>query len=388
MQLIELHNILANTYPIHNNQEGFRYTDPYVQIEAEFKKIGSLYHEKPNYEKVIKLSSELIQQGCNHLFIYTALAHAMCQVYQWPGFTESVTLIDTQLREHWDHLFPNAERLRGRIAPIQGLSERWQKFLTGKPLQSVNAEMISKLVTALKSLDAICTERFADQINIMSLIYPFEEQQKRLEQDKAQNQARQKADAERQQQEQEINAQSQVLMAELESNAEPVSADELLSTMNTQELHEMASKRLLAEHLDILRDDPFNYAIYKHNRAAMWWRQPYRESELLDVINQQGLEWALYSTALLEKAKGRHQDALLLFEELSHQHPFFLDLQLHLCDCLVALKAEAPLLALIKYEVQQLCAYYKNLEHARINREIKVIDARTQAYFEVFNPQS
>jgi hypothetical protein len=384
MQLTDLLTRLANTPVAQADQETFRYSDPYVQIEAEFKKIGSLYNEKPDYPKVVKLAAELIQQGCNHFSTYTLLAYAMCQVYQWPGFIESIALIDRKLRTQWAQLFPSAERLRGRIAPMQGLSDRWQKFLTNKSLQGLSPDIINKLVTSLKNLDAICTERFADQINIISILAPFEAQQKRLEHDRSEYDARQKAEAERERQAQEAKAHSQKVMAELETHAEPLSTEALFDAINTQELHDAGCKRLLAEHLTLLHDDPFNYAIYKHNRAEMWWRHPYRESELLDLIDQQGLAWDAYCAAMLEKAKNRPQDALLLFEQLSHAHPFFLDLQLHISDCLVALHAEAPLIKLIKHEVQELCRIYPGLEHARINREVAVIDLRTKAYFEVF----
>ena len=386
MQLNELLTILSKTVASHEKQEELRYHDAYIQIEAEFKKLGSLYNEKPDYVVVIKQATTLLQLGCKHLFVYTALAYAMCQVYQWPGFVAGIELINTQLNDHWSTLFPSTERLRGRIAPLQGLVDRWQKWLTNRPLQSLNTETLNTLIASLKTFDTLCTQHFNDQINVLSLLSLFQEQQQRLEQDRSQREAQQKADAERQQQEAEQQAASAALLAELDARAEAVSPDQLLENMNTQQLHDLACTRLLKERMELMQNDCFNYAFYKHNRAEMWWRQPYSESELLELIDQQGLNWEGYCAALLVKAKGQHQQALILFETLAHQHSFFLELQLHICDCLQALNKDdsMPIIELLKNEVQQLCRVYPVLEDAKINREINIVEPRTRQYFEVF----
>lgn len=378
MQLAELIKILAEDYPLASNQEELRYSDEYTALEAEQQKLNSLHGEKPDYLIIIQNSVALIKQGASHFTILTALAHAMLQQYKWQGFIEGLNFMSSRLSTQWESLYPSVDRMKGRIQPMTWLVERFVRYIEVNPINGLGKDFLVHALDALKSLDETCQTYFADQINLMSLIRPFEDNKKRVSIEEDVRAVNQKMEEERRAKEAES-----ALHQTLDENAEVVSTDEYLANLETVELHVLASKRLMSEQLELLKDNPLEFAIYKHNRSEMWWRYPTSSQELVLAIDEQGLNWEAYTEALKLKTLQHYNEALIAFEALAHESPYFLDLQFHICDCLEELKAEEPLLAMLKNECRELCARYPELITAKINNEFALCSKQTKAYFGV-----
>lgn len=135
----------------------------------------------------------------------------------------------------------------------------------------------------------------------MTLIRPFEDNQRRLKLEEEARAANQKLQEEQWAREQEESARQNV-QETLEQNSEPITTDEYLGNMNTIELHLLASQKLMTEQLELLKHNNFEFSIYKHNRATLWWRNPLSDQELLQLIDDQGLNWEAYTEALKLKS--------------------------------------------------------------------------------------
>ena len=377
MTLTQLSQTIAAHYPAHPDQAGMIYTDHYSALEREIKKLSSAYEEVPDYAKVVEFTIQLLKDGYPNLLVLCYLSFALGQLYRWPGFGESVVLMRNRLETQWEPMAPPVARAKGRIAALQWLIERWQRFLNQNPLTGLGADFINKTVEHLRAIETLLNTYYPDQFSLAGLIAPFAEQQKRLQAEAAQRAVKEAAA----QQEQERLAAQQAFTETLEQNAEPIAPEEFLDNMNTVALYESVSKRLLKEHLEQLHTSTFELAYYKHARAVLWWRYPFSDQELLNLIDSQGLDWQAYSDALLLKAKQQYQDALIAFEQLFYQHPFYLDLQFHIADCLKILKAEQRLLDLLHAEVQVLWLQYPGLKGATIDQEILIANSHTEIYF-------
>lgn len=379
MSLAQLSKTIAASYPTHPDQAGMIYTDTYSALEREIKKLSSAYEEAPDYAKVAELTVQLLQDGYPNLLVFSYLSLALCQLYRWPGFGESVAILHQRLATQWEQMSPPIARSKGRIAALQWLVERWQRFLDQNPLTGLGVDFINRTAEHLRAIDTLLNTYYPDQFTLAGLLTPFTEQQKRQQAEAAQRALKDAAA----QQEQERQAAQQAFTETLEAHAEPIAPEAFFDNLNTVELFASASKRLLAEHLEQLRTSPFDVAHYKLARAVLWWPYTFSEQELLNLIDSQGLDWQAYSAALLLKAKQQYLDALIAFEQLFHRHPFYLELQRHIIDCLTHLSADPRVLALLKSEVKLLCQGYPLLLEARINNEITLLDTHNQAYFEV-----
>ncbi len=361
MQLAELVKRLETKHALASNQQELTYSDEYAVIEMEQQKLSSVYGDRPNYELIIQNALILLEKGSGHFFILTVLAYAMLQQYKWQGFFEGVQFVDERLATDWDSLYPVPERIRGRIQSFGWLLEQWSRYLDKNPLQGLAKEFIERLLQALGNLDKTVQKYFADQLSMMSLIRPLEDHNKRFE-------LEQKSLEERRVKEAEAKAKQQ--------------AEQLLNLQNT--LAENATASKVDEHLELLKQNPFDFAVYKYRRAEMWWRYPLSSQELLSLIDTQGFNWDAYAAALKLSSQHKYDEALIAFETLSADYPYYLDLQLQICDCLEELQADETLLAMLKKECCELCRIYPELEEARINNEFAVCSKQTKAYFGVF----
>lgn len=338
MQLPELVKALQVEHLVAEDQKSLRYTDEYELLETEIQKLTSVYGDKPNYQVVIDNGVLLLKQGSRQPYVITAIAYAMLEQYAWPGFLEGVRFV--------------ARYLKGGEQFGNWLVERYQRYLDSNPINTLGKDFINNMLEALKSWDLE---------SVITLIRPFEDQQKRvkLEEDARERQAK-------------LDEEKRLREAEAALNAPVVEEGNVEA-----EIREDA-------YLDFIKQNPFEFSAYKYSRAEMWWRIPLTVQELLNVLDDHGLDWDAYSAALKLKAEQNYEAALIAFEALAHTHPYFLELQWHICDCLEALNAEESLLTMLKNECRELCLRYPELEGAKINNTYAACSKQAKAYFELF----
>jgi hypothetical protein len=254
--------------------------------------------------------------------------------------------------------------MKGRLEVLSALMERYLRYLESHPVQSLGMDFLNRLHAALQDLDVSLQKTCGNEISVMALIRPVESAQARIKVEQSSKEAQQK---------QEEHRRAEALNATLEDNAEPISVSDYLESLTTAELYQVVVARMMEEKRPLLEADPFEWALYKHHRGLLWWSYPWSSQELLQHIDDAGFNFEAYAAALELQMKQEHLKALLAFEVLFEKHPFALDLQYHLCDCLEDLGAEASLIALLKGEVAQLCTRYPELLSAKINGKIPTL---------------
>lgn len=360
--------ILQKTHLLAADQRAMTYLDDYILLETEHQKHLSLYGEKPDYTLIIQKSMSLLEQGSGHFLVIVSLCNAWLQTRQWAGFIESLAFLNHFCRDEWPRLFPGPERLKGRVQMLDWLIERWHQFMETHPTQGLSLDSLQKMQAGLADLQTILNLHCGEEVNLITIIKPFETALDRLRNEKQARDTQQKMEQERQAE--------AALQATLQQSSEPISQDEYLNHLNTEELYEYASTRLGMENLKQLEDASQRYAILKHHRAMAWWG-PYPHLDALD--------WEAFSQALRLKAEQAYLDAFIAFETLFLQQPRFLDLQYHLCDCLELLEDETDLISMLQYEMQAFCAHHPELEHTTLDNKILACNKQTRSYFNVFN---
>lgn len=372
MNYNDINTVLHSPYPLHPDQAQFKFTDEYAKVEQEIQKLSSLYGEKPDHNALIANALKLMQQGSNDLLIMSYLAFALLEQHQWQGFLTGINFLNARLENTWEHIYPS--KLKTRISAINWLFERYQRFLTTRPM-NLHEDLLKTLLEALKRFEATLSLRFHNELSLLSIIRPFEEQERRLDEEKKSRalQAERESEAAKLREEQN-------LLQTLEQNAQSLSVEEYLNNISAGELHQIAAKRIITEQLALLQQAPLSFAIYKHNRAELWWEYPWSFQEVLTRMDAHAFNWEAYSQALQLKLEEQYLEALVSFETFFTMHPYFLDVQMHICECLEALSAESALLIMLKNECQELCTHYPDLQHAKINNKIPVSSKQTQVY--------
>lgn len=371
MNLIEINDVLGATYALHQEQDQLKFKDEYALAEQEIQKLFSLYNDKPDYQIIITNALKLIAEGSNDILIISYLAYALLEQYQWQGLLAGLSFLNTRLTHFWDNIYP--VKIKARMTAISWLLERYQRFLTTHQVSSLSEEFLKKLLAKLQDLDAMLNSRFNGEINILGLIRPLADQERRLIEERKSKvlQAERDALAARQQAEQDLRM-------TLEQNAENISAEEYLNQIASNELHQIAFKRVFDEHITLLQQNPLSFSIYKHHRAELWWEYPWSFQEILTRLDAKVFDWETYAKALHLKLEEEYQEALIAFEAFFYEQPYFLELQMHICDCLEALEADPSLINMIKNECQVLCEQYPDLTTAKIHHKIPLLSKQAK----------
>jgi predicted component of type VI protein secretion system len=357
-------NALSQQYALAADQTSMTYTDDYTTLEAEHQKHHSLYDEKPDYPLILEKSTQLIQQGSGHFLVIVSFCNASLQLRQWPGWLDSLGLLNRLFEEAWPQLFPGPERLKGRVQMLDWLVQRWQDFLDSHPPSSLGIDFLQAITPALQRLQTILDKQCPGQITLQRLTQTFEKAAHRLHTEKKAREAQIIAEAQSQAE--------AALQANLETHSQPISQEEYLSHLNSEALYLYASDRWAKEHLQYLNDEAMRFGIFKQNRTIAWWGP--RE-------HQDQLDWAAFSHALRLKTECKYSEALLAFETVFLEQPLFLDLQYHLCDCLEALETEPSLIDLLKHECQAFYTEHPEVQQTKLNGHIPCFNKHTQEYF-------
>lgn len=366
MKLAELEILLNTDFSINEDQAALRYTDDYALITAEIQKLSSFTGGKPNYVTLIEAASKLLQQGSNDLLILNYLNYALMEQYQWQGFIMGSKLLLQRLKFNWDGLYPIKHKTR--TGAMDWLLERYQKFLQHYPLQGLSESLLQSLLNLIVELSALSNECFNNEINLAFLQRAIAAQLQRLEEEQKNRALQSERDRES-----ERLQQVQHLQETLTQHEMPISSEEYLMQLATADLHQFAAKRIFTDQMHLLRQNPLLFAIYKHHRAELWWEYPLSFQEVLVRMDAQPFNWEAYHQALQLKMQEEYLEALIAFEIFFQEQPYFLEVQMHIYECLEALGAESHLLTMLSNECRELCQHYPDLLQAKLSNRVAVI---------------
>ena len=144
MELAEL-----GKQPIRPDQpagDDVRYDPQYEELQAEVDKFSSPSASGAvDWDKVVKLSSDILSQKSKDLLVASYLAVALIQTKKFEGVEIGSRIYRDLIEGHWDALFPTKARMRGRVAAIEWWAEKAESVLEQLPKGPFAEERINAL---------------------------------------------------------------------------------------------------------------------------------------------------------------------------------------------------------------------------------------------------
>ena len=148
-----------------------RYDPLYEELQAEVDKFSSPSASGAvDWEKVVRLSSDILSQKSKDLLVASYLAIALIQTKKFEGVEIGSRIMRDLIEGHWDALFPAKARMRGRIAAIEWWAEKAESVLEQLPKGPFAEERINALNENLRKVDQLLAEVLEEAPSIRSLL--------------------------------------------------------------------------------------------------------------------------------------------------------------------------------------------------------------------------
>ena len=148
-----------------------RYDPLYEELVAEVDKFSSPSASGAvDWDKVVKLSSDILSQKSKDLLVASYLAIALIQTKKFEGVEIGSRIYRDLIEGHWDGLFPTKARMRGRIAAIEWWAEKAEGVLEQLPRGPFAEERINALNENLQKIDQILAEVLEEAPSIRPLL--------------------------------------------------------------------------------------------------------------------------------------------------------------------------------------------------------------------------
>lgn len=141
-----------------------RYEPEYEDLQSEIEKLTSPTSSGGiDWERVIKLSSDILAENSKHLLVASYLFVALVHSKGIEGFGTGLTIYRDLLDNFWDNLFPPKKRMRARNNALQWCKETLILVVESLPLDSVlTEEKVNALKVDLDAIDAFLGEHMDD----------------------------------------------------------------------------------------------------------------------------------------------------------------------------------------------------------------------------------
>ena len=148
-----------------------RYDPLYEELLAEVDKFSSPSASGAvDWNKVVKLSSDILSQKSKDLLVASYLAIALIQTKKFEGVEIGSRIYRDLIECHWDALFPTKARMRGRIAAIEWWAEKAEGVLEQLPKGPFAEERINALNENLQKVDQLLSEYLEEAPSIRPLL--------------------------------------------------------------------------------------------------------------------------------------------------------------------------------------------------------------------------
>jgi type VI secretion system protein VasJ len=169
MELAEL-----GKQPIRPDQpagDDVRYDPQYEELQAEVDKFSSPSASGAvDWDKVVKLSSDILSRKSKDLLVASYLAIALIQTKKFEGVEIGSRIYRDLVEGHWDALFPTKARMRGRVAAIEWWAEKAEGVLEQLPKGPFAEERINALNENLQKVDQLLAEYLEEAPSIRPLL--------------------------------------------------------------------------------------------------------------------------------------------------------------------------------------------------------------------------
>lgn len=145
-----------------------RYNSDFEQLEAELAKQESLAAETVDWNRVIELSSKILQQQSKDILVAAYLCYGLLLKQGYSGLALGLNILSTLVDQYWECLFPPAKRMRARQTAFSWLAEKSAIIITDQPPSSEDAQAVLAAAQSLKQLDLALADKMGDQAPLFS----------------------------------------------------------------------------------------------------------------------------------------------------------------------------------------------------------------------------
>ena len=143
--------------------ENVRYEPVFEELEAELAKQQSLTAETVDWDRVIELSSAILQSSAKDMLVAAYLCQALFIKNRYAGLNAGLKILADMVEQFWECLFPPVKRLRARGTAISWLSEMSAAYAGDNVPAADESESLIEAVANLRRLDNELADKMGDQ---------------------------------------------------------------------------------------------------------------------------------------------------------------------------------------------------------------------------------
>ncbi len=168
--------------------EDVRYDEEFELLEAEMAKLVSpTIAESIDWDRVIKLSQNILEKKSKHLLVAVYLSYALIKKNGIESLAVGSGVVANLLKNYWETLFPQKRRMKGRINAIEWWLDKIVHELEHIDTIEVQEDIKNESLSNLKEIDDFLNEKleeaplFYNLIKSVDMKFTLKEVQKEIQ---------------------------------------------------------------------------------------------------------------------------------------------------------------------------------------------------------------
>lgn len=128
-------------------------------LQLEIRKLELPDGGQPDWGKAITLASSLLRSRAKDLLVASWFTIALFQQEGYVGLAAGLTVLRDMVELHWEVLFPELKRLKGRVGAIEWVYERGLREVERRAPKASEREAIEQSLELLAALDDKLSDR-------------------------------------------------------------------------------------------------------------------------------------------------------------------------------------------------------------------------------------
>ncbi|MFN8548922.1 MAG: type VI secretion system protein TssA [Candidatus Eisenbacteria bacterium] len=128
-------------------------------LQLEIRKLELPDGGQPDWAKAISLASTLLRTRSKDLLVAAWFTIALLQQEGYVGLAAGLGVLRDMVEQHWDVLFPELKRLKGRVGAIEWVYERGLREVERRTPKPSEREAIDQCLELLAALDDKLSDR-------------------------------------------------------------------------------------------------------------------------------------------------------------------------------------------------------------------------------------
>lgn len=146
-----------------------RYTAEFEQLQAELQKLDALAPSKGSepridWQEVIRLSRVILATKSKDLVVAGYLCRGLLEVQGYSGLHGGLQCLHSMIATFWDVLYPEAARMRGRLAALAWISEKVGAAVAHQPPSGKDREEVETCEALVGNLETLLADKLKDSV--------------------------------------------------------------------------------------------------------------------------------------------------------------------------------------------------------------------------------